>query len=209
MPVRALSQDEEETVNFMILSDDELKRRIREMGGRVPDGEPTKFFLVHMLKKMYKERAPQRSEKDLAAEAEMREMERALLEAAAEEEKKEAEKAALTTAPKTDTVPAPPPPPPTNGELDDVTKLTTTELKRRLSEYGKDLLIGLTERSEFITALQRALINLPRPKATGVPHDISEEDLAAQMAEMERTVQEQSENPDVDIAQAASAGEAA
>lgn len=216
-PVPKLSHEQEENVNFMVLSDEELQRRIKELGGRIPDGEPGKFFLVAMLKNLLKARPVQRSEADLAAEAEMAEMERLLVEAAMEEEQKEA---AAATPNRWDKPPegaaVPPPPPPASASAagavqEDVSKLSTPALKRRLAEYGKELLVGLAERSQFIIALQRAIANLPAPAATGVPVDISAEELEAQMAEMERAAQQQAEEPqpDIDMAQAANAGTAA
>lgn len=179
-----VSNEQKEVVDFMVLSEEDLKKRIKAAGGNVPDGDCGKFFLVSALKLTLKE------------EAELK--------------RKQEEEERNRPAPPTYA----PPPGSLGVVVEwfdnsDPAKLSAAELKMRLRAYGDPFLVrGLTEKAEFIEALRTAVKQRgPAPKRRGVaaPQPVAQNlgEIGIHEDEMMRQMEEMQANLDADEARQA------
>lgn len=175
----AQGKEQEQVTKLFVLSNEELKERILQAGGSVPEGEVSKHFLVAALRSALRK-------------------------------------------PDSEGVPSPPviisqpPPPPPAGREEDVRRddavsdvddsedaasLSVAQLKRRLREYGPEVLVGLSEKCELVAALENSRRDgLPRkrtsilapvqsvvgPVPSKLPVALGEREVEAQMEEMQK-----------------------
>jgi len=162
----AAIKEQQDTTKWFVMPEEDLKCLIVDAGGKVPDGNPGRHYLVAVLKNALKAKASTAAKlaepvptSSPCAEPVMQ-TDKVIEEVAATP-------AEAPSAPAEEATPAAQPaPPPEPREWDpdeDVSKLSAGELKRRIREYDEALLVGLAEKSELVAALQKANASGPPP----------------------------------------------
>jgi len=219
------STEAKEVVDLHLLSEEELRRRVEEAGGTIPEdqGQVGKFYLVTLLRNLLRNPPPPKSADESGTCGQGEQI--------------------------TEAVAAPPPPPPEarpegasigqGGTVPhapsaacsqpqepfddrDPVELSASELKRRLrayGAYGEMKLRGLSEKPEFVAVLREAIAERGRPpqpakprssnpqaKAAVAPKVLNEAAVVAQMQELHELEETLAEG---DLNAAAAVGEAA
>lgn len=155
-------KEQNEVVRMFLLSEEELKTRIKSAGGDLPEGDVSKHYLVAALRSSLQKQKQKESP----------------------------------------SLPKPPPVLESDRAIEEPSQLTVCELRRKLHILGVDIPSSAIEREDLVTLLRGASkpctepsTSMPAPAEGGSEVMISDADMIAQMEEMQKLFEAQTNAP--------------